>query len=76
LPNGVGDEGEEWGAHTKGVFANNRIDLCTKGVVLRAARCPTVDCPMRVYTRRRALSQAACYEYWGWNGGVCALCLL
>jgi len=30
LRNRVGDEEEEWGAQTKGVFANNSIDSCTK----------------------------------------------
>jgi len=29
LRNSVGDEGEEWGAQTKGVFASNSIDSCT-----------------------------------------------
>ena len=30
LRNSVGDEGRGWGAQTKEVFANNRIDSCTK----------------------------------------------
>jgi len=30
LRNSVGGEGGEWGAQTKGVFANNSIDSCTK----------------------------------------------
>jgi len=30
LRNRVGDEGGEWGAYTKGVFANNDLHSCTK----------------------------------------------
>jgi len=30
LRNSVGADGGEWGAHMKGVFANNGIDSCTK----------------------------------------------
>ena len=30
LCDSVGDEGRKWGAQTKGVFAKNSIDSCTK----------------------------------------------